>query len=106
MPLRASVTVSLPDTGRVIKIGLGLALDADLPSDLYDEILYTPERVQAGLAGTVQTLRENLGPTASLEDLRRALPPILTTEMNKKLQELGFPPKIQEVLIIEWAVGG
>lgn len=106
LPMKAPIRVTLPEGNRTIKIGLGLAVDADTPKTLSDELLHTPEAIMAGLGDTVLTVRENLGISAPLEQLRRALPPVLANQMNLKLQELGFEPKIQEVLIIEWAVGG
>ena len=103
LPLITPITVSLPDGGPRLKIEIGVAIREKGGYALLSRLQERPEAVQSGLAETVLRTAENLGPDASTEDLRAAVPNALRAAMNQRLEALGEDPAVLEVLITKWA---
>ena len=103
LPLITPVTVSLPNGGPRLKIEIGVALRAEGGYALLARLKERPEAVQSGLAETVLRSAEDLGPEASTEDLRAAIPEALRAAMNQRLEDLGEDRAVLEVLVTGWA---
>ncbi|MEQ8900752.1 MAG: flagellar basal body-associated FliL family protein [Roseovarius sp.] len=103
LPLVTPITVSLPGDGPRLKIEIGVAIRAEGGYALLTRLKERPEAVQSGLAETVLRTAEDLGPEASTEDLRAAVPKALRAAMNQRLEDLGEDRAVLEVLITGWA---
>jgi hypothetical protein len=103
LPLITPVTVSLPEGGTRLRIGIGVAIRKTGGYALLSRLKDRPEAVQAGLAEAVLRTAEGLGPEAGPEALRAALPEALRHAMNERLESLGEARAVLEVLITGWA---
>src|SRR6056297_827304 len=103
LPLLTPITVTLPHGETRLKIEIGVAIRAEGGYALLSRLKDRPEAVQSGLAETVLRTAEDLGPEASTEDLRAAMPKALRAAMNQRLEDLGEDRAVLEVLITGWA---
>jgi hypothetical protein len=97
------VTVTLPEGGGTLSIGLGVALREEGSLDLMVRLADRQQEAQAELAGVVLRAAESHPADTRLAALRNSLPETLKEAMNARLITMGEEPAILEVLILDWA---
>jgi hypothetical protein len=103
LPLSLPVTVSLPEGGGTLSIGLGVALREAGSLELMARLADRQQEAQAELADVMLRAAENLPADTRLAVLRSSLPETLKEAMNARLIAMGEEPAILEVLILDWA---
>lgn len=103
LPLMMPVTVTLPEGGGTLSIGLGVALREEGSLDLMARLADRQQEAQAELAGVVLRAAESHPADTRLAALRSSLPATLKEAMNARLITMGEEPAILEVLILDWA---
>ena len=103
LPLSLPVTVSLPEGGGTLSIGLGVALREAGSLELMARLADRQQEAQAELADVMLRAAESLPADTRLAALRDSLPETLQEAMNARLIAMGEEPAILEVLILDWA---
>lgn len=103
LPLSLPVTVTLPDGGGTLSIGLGIALREAGSLELMARLSDRQQEAQAELADVVLRAAESNPADTRLAALRNSLPETLKEAMNARLIAMSEEPAIIEVLILDWA---
>ena len=96
-------TVTLPDGGGTLSIGLGIALREAGSLELMARLSDRQLEAQAELAEVVLRAAESYPADTRLAALRNSLPETLKEAMNARLIAMSEEPAILEVLILDWA---
>ncbi len=103
LPLSLPVTVTLPDGGGTLSIGLGIALREAGSIELMARLADRQLEAQAELADVVLRAAESYPADTRLAALRNTLPETLKEAMNARLITMSEEPAILEVLILDWS---
>lgn len=100
----APLTVSLPENAGTLSVQLGVALPQRDGQSLEKILQDSPDAVLGNLATALLDAVEIADIRGDPIQLRALMPEVLKTAMNTNLVEMGEPPDILEVLIIDWAL--